>query len=83
MHKTASILRFFSRVTEDGDRSIPAEADKSVEMTPLRESVSASYGEGDANTSCLEDTTLQLTTKQRNAHNKFAKEIKGSFACPV
>ena len=78
MHKAASILRFFSRVTEDGDRSIPAEADKSVEMAPFRESVSASYSEGDSSTSCLGDTTLQLTPKQRNAHNKFAKEIKGA-----
>ncbi len=87
MPKGKSICSLFSRVltAEDGKSCIPETFDKSIEMAPLinhqssavKECVNTSSIEGDA-MSCGEGATLLLTKKQRNAHQKFALDIKGT-----
>jgi hypothetical protein len=88
MSKGKSIRSLFSRVltAKDGKSSIPETFDKSIEMAPLMNHKSSAVEEcvnctssieGGA-TSCSEGTTLLPTKKQRNAHQKFALDIKGT-----
>ena len=76
MDKDKSILSFFSRVAENnGKSSITEPFEKSIEMAALTATEQESSATEDS-THQSEGTALLLTTRQRNADDKFAREIK-------
>ncbi len=75
MNKGKSIRSFFSRVAENGKSSITEPFEKSIEMAALTATEQESSATEDS-THQSEGTALLLTTKQRNAHDKFARKIK-------
>jgi hypothetical protein len=75
MDKGKSILSFFSRVAVNGKSSITEPFEKTIEMAALTATEQESSATEDS-THLSEGTALSLTTKQRNAHDKFAREIK-------
>jgi hypothetical protein len=103
MHKTASILSFFSRRTTEGGASMPPLMEDSASDCPLntepssdcalnKETETSSHATLEQSSSdcaltpsiqedttlCSEGPTVQLTAKQRKAHQRFGIEIKAA-----